>query len=211
MATLHVLQARLQALQEEWVEELRRRREERGYHLEGRKLRIEAATRKLHRKRRARILRYLWGARLSALVTGPVIWGALVPALLMDLYVSLYQLICFPAYGVPKVRRGDYMVMDRRHLPYLNGVEKLNCFYCSYFNGLVAYMQEIAARTEQHWCPIKHARVPRAVHSRYQRFFEFGDAEAFRSQFETVRRDFSTPPAALQRPRAPVDPGSHPS
>lgn len=210
MTTLQALEARLQALQVEWVEELHRLREERGYHLEGRKIRIKAAIRKLHGKKRARILRYLWRARLSALVTGPVIWGALLPAMLLDLYISLYQLVCFPAYGIPKVRRSDYLIMDRRHLPYLNGIERLNCFYCSYFNGLVVYAQEIAARTEQHWCPIKHARAPRALHSRYQRFFEFGDAEAFRGGFEAVRRDYSDLPRPLPHPPVPAGPRDHP-
>lgn len=191
MTTLQSLQARLRTLEGEWAKELQRRREERGYHLDGRRVLVEARTRKLHRQERARILRYLWGARVSAILTAPVIWGALLPALLLDFYVSLYQFVCFPAYGIPKVRRNDYIVLDRRHLAYLNGIEKLNCLYCSYFNGLVAYIQEVAARTEQHWCPIKHARVPRTLHSRYHRFFEFGDAEGFRRRSKTLSQDFT--------------------
>jgi hypothetical protein len=31
----------------------------------------------------------------------------------------------------------------------------VNCVYCGYFNGLIAYVQEIAARTEQFWLPHK--------------------------------------------------------
>ena len=117
MSTMKALQAKLHALQEEWAQELHRLREERGYHLEGKKIRVEAATRKLHRVYRQRVLRYLWDARVSAVVTGPLIWGALFPALLLDFYVTLYQFVCFPAYGIPKVRRSDFMPMDRRHLP----------------------------------------------------------------------------------------------
>lgn len=191
MTTLKQLQARLHALEAEWAEELHRLREERGYHLVGRRIRVEAATRKLHRAYRKRILAYLWDARISAVVTGPLIWGALFVALLLDAYVTLYQFVCFPAYGIPKVRRRGFMVLDRRHLPYLNWIEKLNCHYCSYFNGLMAYVQEIAGRTEQHWCPIKHARVPRGSHSRYQEFLDYGDVEAFRNRYEALRRDFS--------------------
>ena len=41
------------------------------------------------------------------------------------------------------------MVIDRYALSYLNVIEKLNCVYCEYVNGLIAYVQEIAARTEQ--------------------------------------------------------------
>lgn len=211
MPSLKALQARLHALQEEWALELQRLREERGYHLEGKRVRIEATTRRLHRLYRKRLLRYVLDARFSAMVTGPVIWGALAPALLLDLYVTLYQVVCFPAYGLPKVRRSDYLVMDRRHLPYLNAFEKVNCFYCSYFNGLVAYIQEVAARTEQHWCPIRHARAPRSVHSRYARFFEYGDAEAFRERYEILRRDFGDLAVPSHRPRPSSDPGDHPS
>lgn len=120
-----------------------------------------------------------------------MIWGALLPALLLDLYVAIYQALCFPSYGIPKARRRDYFVMDRRRLPYLSGLEKLGCTYCSYFNGLVAYVQEVAARTEQYWCPIRHRLPLKATHSRYHRFLPYGDAEAHRKRLEAVRRDFA--------------------
>jgi hypothetical protein len=52
----------------------------------------------------------------------------------------------------PKVRRSDYIILDRQKLRYLNSIERLNCAYCGYANGAIAYVQEIAGRTEQHWC-----------------------------------------------------------
>jgi hypothetical protein len=102
----------------------------------------------------------------------------------------VYQAVCFPIYGIPKVKRENYIVFDRQYLNYLNLIEKINCAYCSYFNGLIAYIQEIAARTEQYWCPIKHARRISKLHSRYQKFLSYGDAEAYRAQIEVVRSDF---------------------
>ena len=96
----------------------------------------------------------------------------------------------FPAYGVPKVRRRDYVVMDRNKLRYLNFMERFNCVYCEYVNGLIAYVQEIAGRTEQYWCPIKHALRLKTMHSRYPHFLDYGDAEAYRKHIEQVRRDF---------------------
>ncbi|MBT5764073.1 MAG: hypothetical protein HOI59_09435, partial [Nitrospina sp.] len=75
-------------------------------------------------------------------------------------------------------------------LSYLNGLEKMNCVYCGYFNGLIGYVQEIAARTEQYWCPIKHARKIRFVHGRYSKFFSYGDGESYRKNIESVRREF---------------------
>jgi hypothetical protein len=104
--------------------------------------------------------------------------------------ISFYQAVCFPIYGIPKVRRRDYVVMDRHYLSYLNAIEKLNCAYCSYFNGVVAYVREVAARTEQYWCPIKHAKKLNAIHNLYKNFFDYGDATGYRENVETVRRSF---------------------
>jgi hypothetical protein len=103
---------------------------------------------------------------------------------LLDLSVTIYQAVCFPAYGIEKVHRKDYLVFDRHHLAYLNALEKLNCAYCSYANGLIAYVREIAARTEQYWCPIKHARRVIGAHPHYSRFEDFGDAEGYRKRLE---------------------------
>jgi LSD1 subclass zinc finger protein len=81
--------------------------------------------------------------------------------------------------------------MDRRHLRYLNGMERFNCAYCEYVNGVIAYVQEIAGRTEQYWCPIKHALAMKTRHGRYTHFLEYGDADQWRQRFEEVRRDFT--------------------
>ena len=75
---------------------------------------------------------------------------------------------------------GDYLIFDRYQLAYLNILEKINCAYCSYANGLLAYAREIAGRTEIYFCPIKHARRVVAAHEGYDAFEEFGDAEGFR-------------------------------
>ncbi len=110
--------------------------------------------------------------------------------MLMDLLVTVYQTICFPVYRMPKVRRSDYLVFDREDLPYLNAIEKFNCLFCSYGNGVAAYTREVAARTEQYWCPIKHARRIRNAHDRYPRIFDHGDAEAFRQGLARLRRQY---------------------
>lgn len=62
--------------------------------------------------------------------------------------------------------------------------------YCSYCNGLLAYVVEVAARTEQHWCPIRHARRIRKAHDRYSHFLPYGDAQAYREGVEKVRNEF---------------------
>jgi hypothetical protein len=81
------------------------------------------------------------------LLTGPVVYSMIVPIALIDVWISLYQAICFRAYGIARVRRSRYIVLDRQQLAYLNAIEKLNCAYCGYANGVFAYVREIAGRT----------------------------------------------------------------
>ena len=106
----------------------------------------------------------------------------------MDFVVSLFQFICFRIYGKPELNRADYIVMDRQKLEYLNGVEKLNCAYYGYFNGLVAWFQEIAARTKKYWCPIKHAQRVYAIHSRCQKFLDYVECEDYRKKDAAIRK-----------------------
>jgi hypothetical protein len=154
------------------------------------KARFENAVLAEHRNLKQGLVSYLLHARILAYVTAPIIYAGIVPFCLLDLFLTLYQGICFPVYGVPKVRRADYIVFDRARLKYLNLLERLNCAFCSYGNGLFAYATEVAARTEQHWCPIKHAQRLRAPHSRYSHFFDYGDAKEYSQKIETVRNDF---------------------
>jgi hypothetical protein len=99
------------------------------------------------------ILKY----KLLQIITAPFIYLCFVPTLAMDLIVTLYQRVCFPLYGIPVVTRGDYVIIDRHKLKYLNLAKRINCVYCGYFSGVIAYVQEVAGRTEQYWCPVKHA------------------------------------------------------
>ena len=140
-----------------------------------------------HRRVRQTIPAYIRHGSVLSLLTAPVIYSLLVPLALLDAWVWAYQWICFPIYGIARVRRRRYFVMDRRRLAYLNGIEKANCTFCSYANGLIAYVREISARTEQYWCPIKHARRIAAVHQRYYSFFDYGDAEGYRRGLITLR------------------------
>ncbi|MEQ1488856.1 MAG: hypothetical protein ABL920_10205, partial [Methylotenera sp.] len=125
------------------------------------------------------------------LITGPIIYSMIIPLLVTDLFVSFYQATCFPIYGIKKVRRADYVVFDRQQLNYLNFIEKFHCTYCAYGTGMIEYIREIVARTEQYFCPIKHARKIIGTHARYARFIEFGDAEDYEKKLEEYRRALS--------------------
>ncbi len=183
------LAEQIKGLEAELASEIQRIRI-RTYEIRDRTVRFSEEIRRRHRAQVVPVWLYLRRARLKHILTAPVILCCLVPAALMDLVVTLYQSICFPVYGIPRVRRADHVIIDRHHLAYLNVIEKLNCLYCSYFNGVIAYVGEVAARTEQYWCPIKHAAQLKRTHSRYAAFTEYGDSDTYRAQGQELRRNF---------------------
>jgi hypothetical protein len=145
---------------------------------------------KEHRLLRTTLWSHIRSSRLPVILSVPLIYACLIPFLLLDLSVAIYQSVCFPVYGIPKVRRSDYLIFDRGRLAYLNAIEKIGCVYCSYANGLLAYIAEIAARTEQHFCPIRHAHAVVQPHSRYPHFLPYGEARAYRTRSEAVSRAY---------------------
>jgi hypothetical protein len=180
----------IRKLEHQLIVELQKGEEEFFYTVQRKRVRFEREAKAQHRQLVKRIRHYIKDAEILNILTAPVIWSCLFPAVFMDLVMSFYQAICFPIYGIPKVDRKNYIVIDRHYLSYLNGLEKMNCVYCGYFNGLIGYVQEIAARTEQYWCPIKHARKTRFVHGRYSKFLSYGDGVSYRKNIESVRRGF---------------------
>jgi hypothetical protein len=191
---LDSLLRQMQSLEKEMLQELRRKETEFLYEVRQKKIRFTAEAEARHRRLSKRIHRFLLDSSFLVLLTAPIIWFCLVPIAFLDLVVTVYQATCFGIYGIPKVRRSDYLLLDRHRLAYLNVLEKLNCEYCAYGNGVLAYAAEIAARTEQYWCPIKHALRVKSIHSRYRFFFDYGDAEHYRQQIEQVRRSFEDIP-----------------
>ncbi|MCB2180391.1 MAG: hypothetical protein KQH63_00010 [Desulfobulbaceae bacterium] len=188
---LQELLLKIKQLENELLVEIQKKEKEYFYEIRDKKVYFEKEIKKQNRKLVKKIHRYLRDAPLLNILTAPFIWSCVLPALLLDLFVTVYQAICFPVYSIPKVKRDDYIIIDRQYLSYLNLIEKINCCYCGYFNGLISYVQEIAARTEQYWCPIKHARKTKVIHSRYKKFFDYGDAAHFRRENKKVRKSFN--------------------
>ncbi len=137
------------------------------------------------------LIEYISGAKPFHVLTAPVIYSMIIPAVIMDIFVTVYQAVCFPAYGIDRVKRDDYIIIDRHKLPYLNILQKLNCIYCGYFNGLIGYVREISSRTEQYWCPIRHSRLPKGVHERYLNFIEYGDGKDIKEEIKRLRKMIS--------------------
>jgi hypothetical protein len=157
------------------------------FQIKGKRITFEHTVKTAHRKLKNNFFRWLVTNRPQNLITGPIIYSMVLPLMLLDLCVSFYQWSCFPIYGITKVRRSDYIVFDRHHLEFLNFIEKFHCTYCEYGNGLMGYMSEILARTEEYFCPIKHARKVLGTHARYPRFLDYGDAADYEARLEAFR------------------------
>jgi hypothetical protein len=182
------LTARIHVLESELEAELAKKRAELRIGLEHGRIAFEEELLRRHRELRQKLLPYMFGADPLVMLTAPVIYAGIIPFVLLDIFVTIFQAVCFPIYGIAKIKRSDYLVFDRHHLAYLNALEKLNCAYCSYANGVIAFTREIASRTEQYWCPIKHARRLVGAHARYALFDDYGDGENYQARLAELRK-----------------------
>jgi hypothetical protein len=67
------------------------------------------------------------GRYLRNVAAAPFIYGLLGPLAILDGAVSLYQAVCFRLWGIQRVHRSEYLIIDRHKLAYLDGLQKLNC------------------------------------------------------------------------------------
>lgn len=174
-------------LQGELDREIEARRKLLGVKLAAGLVGFEQGVLSEQRQLRTRVSHFLAQSSFATMITAPLIYSLIVPLMLLDAWVSVFQAVCFRVYGIERVRRADFIVFDRQHLAYLNWIEALNCLFCAYGNGLISYVREVSSRTEQYWCPIKHALKIHDPHKRYHQFLEYGDADGYRARLETFR------------------------
>lgn len=174
-------------LEKQLRDEIKEQEDRFQYRLEGRRVKFEQSVLEAHRKFKVAILPWLRASLWRNVFSAPFIYAMIVPLAFLDLTISLYQQLCFRLYDIQRVDRSRYVILDRHQLAYLNGIEKFNCIYCGYGNGVIAYAREIIARTEQYWCPIKHARQALGTHRRYDKFANYGDADNYKPQLLRLR------------------------
>ena len=178
----------IHVLEEELAEAVKTYEHDFFYKLEEGKVRFDEAVHEAHSKLKIHVFKWILNAELRNVLSAPFIYPMIIPFAFLDLTITIYQAVCFRLYRIPMVDRKKFIAIDRYHLKYLNGMEKLNCVYCGYVNGLIAYMREIVARTEQYWCPIKHARKILDPHRRYARFADFGDPSDYHEHQQKLRK-----------------------
>ncbi|WP_229855068.1 hypothetical protein [Candidatus Sulfurimonas marisnigri] len=184
------LTAKIKKLEDELITEFKKKSEKFYFKIENEKVKFEERVIKEGKSRITSSIKYLSSFPVTVILTIPFIWAMIIPVILADIMVTVFQAICFPIYKIPKVKRKDYVIIDRYNLFYLDRVEKINCLYCEYFNGVTAYVREIAARTEQFWCPIKHSKPLKDRHNRYDNFFDYGDYLTYKDELKKRRSDF---------------------
>lgn len=105
------------------------------------------------------------------IVSAPFIYGMIIPSLFIHVTAEIYHQVCFRLYGILLLDVRKFIVIDRHKLSKLSLMEKINCVYCGYINGLYAYLVALARKTEEYWCAIKHAEGPAKKAQRQQAYF----------------------------------------
>lgn len=187
---IELLIQQIKQLEEELRLELSQQSQTIGFKLKGKKVEFEESIRQTHQQLKTGIWRWI-GVRPINLITAPIIYSMILPLACVDILISFYHYSCFPIYRIKLVKRSDYIVFDRHYLRYLNLFERFHCLYCSYANGVIGYSREILARTEQYFCPIKHARQVMGTHQRYYQFINYGDAESYQQRLQGYRQQLA--------------------
>lgn len=128
-------------------------------------------------------------------LAAPFIWIMILPVLIADVFLEIFHRICFPLYGIPCVRRSEYIrIVDRAKLPYLNIWEKIACAYCGYVNGWLHYASVIAGKTEHYWCAIAHLEDRGYKPSEHEKsFVAYGDEAELRRRYALQTSEVKRP------------------
>lgn len=171
---------------EELKKEYDRLKDKYDFSFEQGKVRFSQKAKQAHKKVKDSVFKNIKTYKnFKHIISAPFIYGMIIPFVVMDIGLFIYQNLCFRLYNIPLVKRSEYIVFDRQHLKYLNFLDKFNCLYCSYGNWVLSYGVEIAGRTEKYWCPIKHAKKTKTLHDWQKHFADYGDAEWFKEVFNS--------------------------
>ena len=158
-----------------------------SYEIKNGYVRFEKDVFKKQKENMKNLLAWFREIPLLHLLSSPIIYAMVIPAVLFDIILFVYQQIIFRIYKFKFIKRSEYIIFDHQYLGYLNPIEKLNCLYCSYFNGLMQYAAAIAARTELFFCPIKHAKKFAYEHEHYVKYFEYGEGDDYQTKLQELR------------------------
>ena len=103
-SSINSLREKIQALELELESEMSRQRAGLRFGLERGRVRFEEEVKRRHRQLRTHLARYIFTARPLVWITAPVIYSLIIPFVIVDIWVSLYQAVCFRVYRIPQVQ-----------------------------------------------------------------------------------------------------------
>ena len=177
----------IEAMKQKLAEEIEQHEKHIGYEIKNGYVRFEHEVLAKQKENMKNLFAWFRDIPLLHLLSAPLIYAMVIPAVILDVILFVYTQVIFRIYKFTPIRRSDYIVFDRQYLGYLNAIEKLNCLYCSYFNGLMQYASVIAGRTELFFCPIKHAKKIAYEPPFYYRYLSYGDGEEYQKKLKALR------------------------
>ncbi len=178
----------IEELKKRLKEEIKKEEQNIPYEFHRQKVLFSKEMMQEQKKHLIHLFQYIKEAPFINILSAPIIYMMIIPAVVLDLFMFVYVKVVFKVYKFPPISRSDYIVFDRHYLGYLNALEKLNCLYCSYFNGLINYTAAVASRTELYFCPIKHAKKIAYEHHFYYEFLPYGDAKTYHQNLKECRQ-----------------------
>lgn len=179
----------IEAMKIKLGEEIDKQESHISYEIQNGYVRFEKEVLDGQRENMKNLLSWLREVPLLHFLTAPLIYAMVIPAIIFDVVLFVYQQIAFRVFKFQFIKRSDYLHFDHHYLGYLNPIEKLNCLYCSYFNGLMLYASAIAGRTELYFCPIKHAKKVVSEHKYYKEFLFYGDENDYQEKLNELRKN----------------------
>lgn len=179
----------IEAMKLKLAEEIAQQESHIGYEIHNGYVKFENEVLARQKENLKNLLVWFGEVPLLHFLTAPIVYGMVIPAVLIDLTLFIYQHVVFRILKFKFIKRSDYIIFDHQYLGYLNSIEKLNCIYCSYVNGLMQYASAIAGRTEFYFCPIKHAKKVVYEHDYYNKYLAYGDGEDYRKKLKTLREN----------------------
>ncbi len=178
----------IEAMKVKLGEEIAQQEKDISYEIQNGYVRFEQEIFNRQKENMKNLLAWFRDIPLLHLLASPLVYAMVIPAILFDIILFVYQQVIFRIFKFKFIKRSDYILFDRQYLGYLNSIEKLNCLYCTYFNGLMQYAAAIAGRTELYFCPIKHAKKVAYQHDYYDEFFSYGDEDKYQEKLEEIRK-----------------------
>lgn len=113
---------------------------------------------------------------LALFIAASSIFSMVIPVLIVDISLFFYQTVYFGLMGIPKIKRSEFVGIDRWDFTKLNIVQRISCAYCDYANGVIDYAKTVARQTELYNCAIKYSHAKKNTEERTE-YFERKDFE----------------------------------